>query len=142
MPSPDGSRGGKMSWAEAVAGPLAGAACLWQDLDGLHVEPAPPAAPPTSILWGWRPDSLLVRLRLDGQTGYVAVHDPAVQPPVPTVPWSPGDDRVAASAGRGPDAAGGGTGARYEQVIVDADGGGPVTFVRPARAGARPGHNA
>lgn len=135
---PDGGpRDGKMTWAEAVAGPLGGATCLWQDLDGLHVEPAPAAPPPTSILWAWRGDSLLVRLRLDGQTAYVAVHDPFVQEPtgrmpVETVPWNRNDRRVAGSVRHGPDAADGGTGARYEQVIVDIDGGGPITFVRPA----------
>lgn len=137
-----GTAGGRMSWAEATAGPLADAVCLWQDLDGLHVEAAPPAAPPTSILWGWRSDSLLVRARLDGQTAYVAVHDPAVQQPVRTVPWSPQDGRVAGSAGRGPGPADGGTGGTYEQVVIDADGGGPVTFVRPAGTAARPGHDA
>jgi hypothetical protein len=134
--------GGRMNWVEAVAGPLADATCLWQDLDGLHVEAAPSTGPPTSILWAWRGDSLLVRVRLDGQTAYVVVHDPAAQQPVRTVPWSPADGRVAGSAGRGPDPAGGGTGATYEQVVIDADGGGPVTFVRPAVAGARPGRDA
>ena len=57
-----------MSWAQAVAGPLAGATCLWQDLDGLHVETAPPSPPPTSILWGWLARTRLVRARLDGGT--------------------------------------------------------------------------
>lgn len=138
-----GSRlgGGRMSWADATAGPLQGAACLWQDLDGLHIEAAPPAVPPTSILWAWRPDSLLVRVRLDEQTAYVAVHDPAAQQPVRTVPWSLADGRVAGSAGHGPDPAGGGTGATYEQVILDAGDSGPVTFVRPAVA-MRPGRDA
>jgi hypothetical protein len=120
-----------MSWAQAVAGPLGGATCLWQDLDGLHVEAAPASAPPTSILWAWRGDSLLVRLRLDGQTAYVAVHDPSAQAPVKTVPWAVHDGRVAGSVRFGLGAADGGTGARYEQVVVDADGYGPVTFVRP-----------
>jgi hypothetical protein len=134
--------GGRMCWAEAVAGPLADATCLWQDLDGLHVEAAPSTPPPTSILWAWRGDWLLVRVRLNGQKAYVAVHDPAVQQPVRTVPWSPQDGRVAGSAGHGPDPVDGGTGATYEQVVIDADGGGPVTFVRPAVAGARPGRDA
>ena len=66
---------GRMTWAQAVAGPLAEATCLWQDLDGLHVSVAPDVPPPTSILWGWRPDSWLVRARLDGDTAFVAVHD-------------------------------------------------------------------
>jgi hypothetical protein len=125
-----------MTWAAATAGPLAGATCLWQDLDGLHVSAAPAQAPPTSILWAWRPDSLLVRMRIDGQAAYVAVHDPARQEPAETVPWSVTDGRVAGSSGRGPDAASGGTGATYEQVVVDADGSGPITFVRPAATGA------
>lgn len=122
-----------MTWAEAVAGPLAGATCLWQDLDGLHVASAPTAPPPTSILHAWHPGSLLVRVRLDGATAYVAVHDPAARAPVRTEPWAPDDGRVAGSAGRGPDGAGGGTGARYEQVVIDEDA--PVTFVRPAPQG-------
>jgi hypothetical protein len=142
MAAGSGLGGGRMSWAEATAGPLQNATCLWQDLDGLHVEAAPSAAPPTSILWGWRPDSLLVRMRLDGPTAYVAVHDPAGQQPVRTVPWSLADGRVAGSAGHGPDPASGGTGATYEQVILDADGGGPVTFVRPASTAVRPGRDA
>ena len=39
-----------------MAGPLARATCLWQDLDGLHVSGPPAEAPPTSIVWGWRAD--------------------------------------------------------------------------------------
>lgn len=133
---------GRKTWAQALAGPLAGATCLWQDLDGLHVAPPPETAPPTSVMWAWRPDALLVRLRLDGQTAYVAVHDPADAAPVPVVPWDPADGRVAGSAGRGPDASGGGVGAPYEQVIVDGAGDGPVTFVRPARDSVRPARDA
>jgi hypothetical protein len=127
-----------MPWADAVTGPLAGATCLWQDLDGLHVAAAPAAPPPTSILWAWRPDSWLVRARLDGGTVFVAVHDGAGLHP--TVPWNTGDGRakedlrVAASGGRGPAPGLGGVGAAYEQVVVDGagDGVGPVTFLRPA----------
>lgn len=125
---------GRMSWADAVAGPLAGATCLWQDLDGLHVASAPDEPPRTSILWGWREDALLVRLRLDGDVAYVAVHQPDGHA-VATVPWNvrpDGDGRVAAS--RGPSAALGGAGAGYEQIVVDGaeDGTGPVTFIRLA----------
>lgn len=131
--------GGRMTWASAVAGPLAGCTCLWQDLDGLHVESAPADAPPTSILWGWRGASVLVRVRLDGDTAYVAVLDlaSAGRVPVVTAPWAVDDGRVAAAvaaarAGRGPGPASGGVGAKYEQVIVGGIETGPVTFVRPA----------
>ena len=128
---------GRMTWTEAVAGPLAGATCLWQDLDGLHVSAAPGAAPPTSILWAWRPDSWLIRARLDGDVAFVAVHDGTGL--TRTVPWdagdgdSAGDLRVAASRGRGPGPEGSGAGARYEQVAVDGIGdlAGPITFIRP-----------
>ena len=125
--------GGRMTWSAAVSGPLAGCTCLWQDLDGLHVEPAPAQAPPTSILWGWRGESVLVRVRLDGDTAYVAVRDPAGPGMVATVPWRPSDGRVAASAGRGPGPERGGVGARYEQVVVGGIDGGPITFIRPVR---------
>ena len=120
-----------MTWLEAVSGPLAGCTCLWQDLDGLHVEPAPSQAPPTSILWGWRGGSALARVRLDADTAYVAVHDPAASGMVATVPWAPADGRVAAA--RGPAPADGGVGARYEQIIISGTGSGPITFVRPVR---------
>jgi hypothetical protein len=131
---------GQMEWHKALAGPLAGATCLWQDLDGLHVEQAPADPPYTSILWAWRPDSWLVRVRLDGRTAFVAIHDGASRGATPTVPWdvgdsqSAGDLRVAASKGRGPAPAADGTGAAYEQIVVDGigDGTGPVTFIRPA----------
>lgn len=132
--------GGRMSWAEAVAGPLAGATCLWQDLDGLHVEPAPPAVPCTSIMWGWRDDGMLIRARLDGSVALVAVHAPGGRM-VSTVPWDarPGGDGRVATA-RGPAAGPGSIGAEYEQVIVEGDREtGPVTFIRPA---SRPGADA
>lgn len=138
-----GLSGGRMPWAAAVSGPLAGCTCLWQDLDGLHVEPPPLDAPPTSILWGWRGDSFLARVRLDGDTAYVAVLDdvttldPDAVSRAVTVPWALDDGRVAAAvaaadADRGPRPARGGVGARYEQVIVGGIETGPITFVRPA----------
>jgi hypothetical protein len=143
-----------MTWAQAVAGPLAGATCLWQDLDGLHVEPVPAEPPPASLIWGWHEAGQLFRLRLDGDTAYVAVHDPSAPPAGsgaaegislgrksgeepgssrPTLPWSTGDHRIAASRDRGPSAEAGGPGAAYEQIVVDgiAEGAGPITFVRP-----------
>lgn len=134
--------GGLMDWTEAVSGPLADCTCLWQDLDGLHVEPAPQQAPPASILWGWRGGSYLVRARLDGDDAYVAVHDMARQGPGThpvsaserTVPWALDDGRVVASAGRGPGLDGGGVGARYEQVIAGGTDTAPITFVHPAPA--------
>ena len=132
---------GKMTWEQAVAGPLAGTTCLWQDLDGLHVEPAPESPPPTSVLWAWSGDgSRLVRLRLDGGTSFVAQHH---QPRAgqltagggQILPWSLGDGRIAASRGRGPAPEDGGVGAGYEQIVIDgiSDGVGPVTFIRPVR---------
>src|SRR5206468_2559104 len=59
--APQQVTGGVTTWAQAVAGPLAEATCLWQDLDGLHVAPAPADPPPTSILWGWTDDGILLR---------------------------------------------------------------------------------
>jgi hypothetical protein len=125
--------GGLMTWAAAVSGPLAGCTCLWQDLDGLHVEPPPAEVPPTSILWGWRGGSYLVRARLDGDDAYVAVHQAPEAALERAVPWALDDGRVAASAGRGPGPAASGVGARYEQVIVGGIDTGPVTFLRPVR---------
>jgi hypothetical protein len=137
--------GGQMTWTEAVSGPFAGCTCLWQDLDGLHVEVPPLDAPPTSIIWGWRGSSFLVRGRLDRDTAYVAVADdvtaldPDIGPVLTahTVPWALDDGRMAAAvgaadAGRGPGRERWGVGARYEQIIVGGIETGPITFVRPA----------
>ncbi len=54
--------------------------CLWQDLDGVHLAPPPEEPPLTSILWAWpqvEPGQTvnhedLRRVRLDGETAYVA----------------------------------------------------------------------
>jgi hypothetical protein len=127
--------GGQMTWSEALAGPLNDATCLWQDLDGLHAEPPPPEAPPTSILWGWRDDAL-IRVRLDGKDAFIAVVSSA-QAGVRTVPWDlrpypDGDGRVAGI--RGPAVTSGAMHGAFEQVIVagPGDATGPITFVRPA----------
>lgn len=121
-------------WASVVAGPLAGATCLWQDLDGLHVSAAPAAAPPAPIVWGWRPDGTLLRVRLDGDVAFVAELDAvsAAGEAVRTVPWDVREDGRVAGL-RGPGAAEAGAG--YEQVVLDGIGAdvGPVTFLRPAR---------
>jgi hypothetical protein len=123
-----------MTWAAAVAGPLAGTTCLWQDLDGLHVEPPPSEGPVTSILWGWRDDAL-VRVRLDGESAFVAVVTTALGG-VSAVQWDlrpGGDGRVAGV--RGPAVESGAIHGAFEQVIVTGSGDatGPITFVRPAR---------
>jgi len=125
--------GGSMQWAEAVARHLAGATCLWQDLDGLHVQGPPDQAPPTSTLWAWTPDGGMVRVRLDAATAYVACCGAADGEPA--LPWSPEDGRVhavrpAASSTAGLDL-------RLRQVVVDGldAGTGPVTFLRPAPVG-------
>ena len=137
--------GGQLTWEAALAGHLAGATCLWQDLDGLHVEPAPAQPPLTTILWGWRDDAL-IRVRLDtdidestGQdevTAFVAVVPPAA-PGTRTVPWNigpGGDGRVAGM--RGPAVDSGAAAGEFEQVIVGGQPGtgaaGPVMFIRPA----------
>lgn len=126
-----------MSWAEAAREPLAGMTCLWQDLDGLHVEAAPAQAPPTSILWGWDAGTRMARVRLDGQTAYVDVCDASKETLVAAHPWNVdqdgGDRRVAASRGRGPAKESGGAGAEYEQVVTGHAA--PVTFIRPVSAG-------
>lgn len=135
-PANSGHSGGRMTWSAAVSGPLAGCTCLWQDLDGLHVKPAPSEPPPTSILWGWRGESVLVRVRLDGGTAYVAVHHLGASDMEATVPWAPTDGRVAAARKpkRADDGvAHGGVGARYEQILVGGVDFGPITFVRPVR---------
>lgn len=125
-----------MTWAEAATGPLAGLTCLWQDLDGLHVQEAPDTAPPTSSLWGWDSGAVLARVRLDDQTAYVDVRDVSAETIVETHPWDvEGDHRVASSRDRGPAKNSGGAGAVYEQVVLDNDA--PVTFIRPASGGAR-----
>ena len=133
-------------WATVVAGQLSEATCLWQDLDGLHVEAAPSLVPATSILWGWRTDGSLLRVRLDGDRAFVfelsAAAVEAAGGAVPTVPWDVrpggrGDARVAGV--RGPGLESGGAGAVYEQVTIDgiSEGTGPVTFLRPAVRSAR-----
>jgi hypothetical protein len=136
----DAERWGK-PWPKAVREELAGATCLWQDLDGLHVSSAPDEPPPTSIMWGWRQDGTLLRVRLDsdaaGVVAFVARHDPAASgaPVTPAVPWDiRGDRRVFSYRGPGPGPQDGGAGAEYEQVVVDGieEGAGPVTFLRPA----------
>jgi len=90
-----------MSWADAVAGPLAGATCLWQDLD----------------------EHTAFVAVLDWTDG----GDPAA--PVRTVPGSERDGRVVAS--RGPGSQGVGAVYEQVVVDGIGDGTGPVTFIRP-----------
>jgi hypothetical protein len=128
-----------LPWAEAVRGQLAGATCLWQDLDGLHVAAVPHDAPPTSVLWGWREDGTLLRVRLDGDAcgvvAFIAELDAASadQLAVPVVGWDADKDGRVAGLRRA-DPAIAGAGGPYQQVVVDGieEGTGPVTFLRPA----------
>lgn len=120
-----------MSWRDAVAGPLSGATCLWQDLDGVHRAAAPANAPHTSIVWAWTGSGRMIRLRLDGQTAYVASCDAAATGH-PIIPWSPQDGRVHAI--RPPEAV-----AYLEPmraIVVDdvGEGAGPITFLHPGGA--------
>ena len=66
------------------------AECLWQDLDGLHLAPAPEDSPHTSILWAWTPlgsGGPLWRVRLDGDTCCLAERQPDGQHGEPLLPW-------------------------------------------------------
>jgi hypothetical protein len=131
------------TWAGVVAGPLAGATCLWQDLDGLHVSGPPVGAPPTSIVWGWRADGWLVRVRLDGDAAFVAELGPSrlsgAGRAKRTVRWHVragglGDARAAEV--RAPEVIPElGPGEQYEEVVINGarEGAGPITFIRPAR---------
>lgn len=91
------------TWAAALQGPLAGATCLWQDLDGIHREPAPDTAPPTHVVWAWTDDAM-VRVRLDGEEVFLARLSWPLSPadPAPRIsvihrlPWAGDDKRVAA----------------------------------------------
>jgi hypothetical protein len=56
---------GRISWAEARQR-LAGATCVWADLDGLQRGAAPEAAPITTHLWAWKSGTAW-RLRVDGE---------------------------------------------------------------------------
>ncbi|HSV64351.1 MAG TPA: hypothetical protein VLJ59_00395 [Mycobacteriales bacterium] len=134
MPEATPPADGRMSWSDAVAGPFAATTCLWQDLDGLHVEAAPELPPRTSHLWGWTATGRMVRVRLDGDTAYVATCEPTAGQR--TEPWNPEYGRVLGAA-RQPTVRPH-LGKRYVQVIVDgiADGAGPITFIRPANGRA------
>jgi hypothetical protein len=129
IPLPTGHlTGGRTTWAAALTSDLSGATCLWQDLDGLHVETPPAVAPPTTVLWGWTDNGTLLRLRIDNETVFVARCDKTAG--VTTLPWSPTDNRVAAY--RGPAATQGGLGASYVEVTVHGDAEHPpITFVYP-----------
>ena len=135
------------TWAQAIKGPLAGAMCLWQDLDGLHVAPPPPTAPPTHLLWAWT-DQAMVRLRLDDEEVFVA----SLPWPLPAdvgpgvhvsrpLPWAKDDKRVAAVRDADDRAPGEVLGTRWLVVRDDglgraSDGDvpavGAITFLRPA----------
>ena len=135
------------TWADAIEGPLAGATCLWQDLDGIHHEPPTREAPPTHVLWAWT-DQTLVRVRLDGNEVFVATLRwplPAGAGPgvsvIRPLPWAADDKRVAAVRD-----AGGRQGADVlatRWIVVRDDGlsdvhgdhtaaMGAITFLRPA----------
>lgn len=131
---PSGLTGGRLDWAEARR-LLAGATCLWQDLDGLHVAATPDAAPPTSILWAWwHASEKVARLRLEGNVCYAAI---TKMPPNPTrtVPWSAEDGRIAHYDATKPQAPLVDT--QFEigvlQLPDPATGSAEVTFIRPAR---------
>lgn len=62
------------SWQE-VREHLGAVECMWQDLDGFHLEALPDQLPHTSILWAWSNTKGLTvayRLRLDDKVVYLA----------------------------------------------------------------------
>ena len=64
--------GGRSHWGHLLR-ERDGYTFLWQDSDGLHRGPLPSDAPYTSLLHGWSADGMvLVRVRLDGQTVWLA----------------------------------------------------------------------
>lgn len=80
---------GPLTWPQATA-LLDGAQCVWTDLAGLHLEPAPSDAPLATHLWAWWPDGHCARIRLDHQRHYTAIlhpHDTTAAEPAspPTV---------------------------------------------------------
>lgn len=90
------------TWAGLVKRLIAeGAECLWQDLDGLHLASPPADALCTSIMWAWTTagaDGPLWRVRLDGDTCYVAEHHAQGQPGQRLAPW--GEQQQIADARR------------------------------------------
>ncbi len=62
---------GRMDWDD-VRNALAGATCIWQDLDGLHCGLVPERVPLASHLWAWS-GSHAWRFRLDAGTCVGAV---------------------------------------------------------------------
>ena len=95
-----GVRGGRVPWAEAVREYLRDAQCLWQDLDGVSLSAAPPAAPHTSLVHAWTATEL-VRVRVDRDVDGVWAHVAAIPRPQDegasqvVRPWQPHDGRVA-----------------------------------------------
>lgn len=112
-------------WAHART-TLAGATCLWQDLDGLHRRPAPAHAPPTSILWAWwdTPDDRVARLRIDGDRIYLALTRWPTDP-LHTIAWGADDNRITAFRPASEDVT---VTEQFDTATVD-----DITYLRPAR---------
>jgi hypothetical protein len=131
---------GRMTWSQALAGPLSEVECLWQDLDGAHCAPPPVQAPCTSVLWAWNADGrVLFRARLDGETVFLACHTVESDGTAPVVvqPWDPRDGRVRThrtAVGSRPVIE-----QQWEQVVDHGleHGTGPVTFLRPRLSSGR-----
>ena len=115
----------RCTWTQAKDS-LVGAACLWQDLDGLHRDNVPDEAPATSILWAWWPsqDGRVARLRIDEDSVYLAVAEWPSQA-TDTIAWGEDDGRIAQfrPAVRGP----GLVSERFATAVVD-----EITFIRPS----------
>ncbi|MFC4628000.1 hypothetical protein ACFO6V_07140 [Promicromonospora alba] len=138
-------RHGRHDWHH-VRHLLAGADCLWADLDGLHLTTGrdlPSATPVATHLWGWQQDESF-RIRFDranalvaslrtGPTTGGAPYDGTAVDDLPTtlvtvrisdgLPWT--EDRH--EVGKLPQAV---YNARFE--LLEIAGAAPVTFVRAA----------
>lgn len=138
----------KMAWSEVVASFVdatgAPLECLWQDLDGVHIEPVPDHAPPTSIMWAWpapgssselQPEALR-RVRIDGQIAYVATPRSGGQRV--TLPWG-GLDQIAQLRVASAQTADQVRAQVFAEYVEDGTTGGesPVTFFYRTESGGR-----
>jgi len=146
--------GGRLEWG-GLRQAFDGWIGMWQDREGLHVEPLPPEVPRWAWLWGWSPTrDALLRARIDGTSCHTAIlalradggggplgHSRLVSrgSVVPTVTLLVARSREDGPVRQyiGPDADDGGLGADYLMVQLPDLGEGGLTFYVPS-VGADP----